>query len=119
MQTQQYNFHQGIFLSIFSSSPYLFLYIPSWHRLVHMMYHQLLHQMIHSFVLLKTTDIDKYLFCNFFENRGIDSIYVYINTITNYQENSNSTYFSLSMFNTGLHICIFFQPQSCMCPSLF
>ena len=40
------------------------------------------------------------MLCNFFENRGIDITYAYINTI-NYQEDSHSTHFSLSMFNTG------------------
>ena len=56
-----------------------------------------------SFTLLfcwKMTVIDECVFCKFFQNRGIDSIDAYINTIINYQENSHSTYFFQSMFNT-------------------
>ena len=36
-----------------------------------------------------------------FQNRGIDSTDAYINTIINNQEDSHSTHFYTSMFNTG------------------
>ena len=45
--------------------------------------------------------IDECILCDFFQNRGIDSTDAYINTIINYQEDSHSTHFSLSIFNTG------------------
>ena len=49
----------------------------------------------------KINVIYKCVLCNFFENRVIYSTDVYINTIINYQEDSHSTHFSLSMGNMG------------------
>ena len=72
----------------------------------------------------KRTVKDEWVLCNFFENRGTYSTYVYIKTIINYQEDSQSTHFSLSIFNTGSmvnteHTHSHFPTMSCVCPSLF
>ena len=101
MKTPQFICHQIISLA-YSSVQLLFLFLfPPLHRWVNTIYNQLLHHSIHSYLLLKNDCHRKMRVVWFFQNIGIDSTYAYINTIINNQEDSHSTHFSLSMFNTG------------------